>query len=60
MKDEDLKIRSKAPGSFSPTGYKECRWCGDLVNSEKCFGLYTGVSVICEICGKDVTGWETS
>jgi len=50
-----------ASGSFS-SGYKSCQWCGDKVNASDCFAMYTGVSLICEICGKDVTGkkieWE--
>ena len=54
----DLKTE-KVSDSFS-LGYKECRWCGDLVNKETCFAMYTGVSLICEICGKDVTKWEVS
>ena len=52
---------SEASGSFS-TEYKSCQWCGDKVNASDCFAMYTGVSLICEICGKDVTGkkieWE--
>ena len=51
----------EASGSFS-SGYKKCHWCGDKVNASDCFAMYTGVSLICEICGKDVTGkdieWE--
>ncbi len=60
----------KASGSFPPSdrtqgrpvasGSKKCKWCEELVDPEKCFAMYTGVSVICEICGKDVTGWEES
>ena len=58
----------KASGSFSPTvrtqgrpvasGSKKCKWCEELVDPEKCFAMYTGVGLICEICGKDVTGWD--
>jgi len=51
----------EASGSFS-SPYKNCQWCGDKVNAGECFAMYTGVSLICEICGKDVTGknieWE--
>ncbi len=36
--------------------YKNCRWCNKLVNSEDCWALYTGVSLVCELCGSDVTG----
>ena len=39
-----------ASGS-SPTDYKKCNWCEALVDPEKCFAMYTGVSLICEICG---------
>lgn len=59
------KLSRKSPleasGSFS-TAYKNCQWCGDTVNAGECFAMYTGVSLICELCGKDVTGkdieWE--
>jgi hypothetical protein len=60
------KLGRKSPipetsGSFS-SPYKNCQWCGDTVNAGECFAMYTGVSLICEICGKDVTGknieWE--
>ena len=49
----------EAPGFFS-VGYKNCQWCGDLVDPDECFAMYTGVSLICEICGKDVSKWEAS
>jgi hypothetical protein len=58
----------KASGSFPPSyrtqgrpvasGSKKCKWCEELVDPEKCFAMYTGVGLICEICGKDVTGWD--
>ena len=48
----------EASGSFS-TEYKSCQWCGDTVNASECFAMYTGVSLICEICEKDVTGKAT-
>ena len=55
------KSPPEASGSFS-TAYKNCQWCGDTVNAGECFAMYTGVSLICELCGKDVTGkdieWE--
>ena len=53
---------AEVPGSFS--GYKECRWCDQQVDPAECFAMYTGVSLICEICGADVTRkevkWEMS
>ena len=38
---------------------KPCQWCGEKVDSEECFAMYTGVSLICEICGKDVSKIDT-
>jgi hypothetical protein len=47
----------QASGAFL---YQKCAWCGEQVDAEECFAMYTGVSLVCEICGKDVTSCQTS
>jgi len=57
--DRKLNLMEKASDPESEK-YKRCNWCNEIVDKEKCFAMYTGVSLICEICGKDVTKWEVS
>ena len=42
-------------GLEEPPPLKQCQWCDKKVDSTECFAMYTGISLICEICGKDVT-----
>jgi len=46
-------------GLEEQTLLKPCQWCDKKVDPEECFAMYTGVSLICEICGKDVSKIDT-